>query len=113
MQPPGFDPDRARAHLEVRITSETPLLHVVLIGDLDLSTVGLLPIDAATPPGMLTVLIDLGGLSFCGIKGLHGLLALRRRHVAENRRVHFVNVTPQVRRLFEVAGEACALERMR
>jgi hypothetical protein len=59
------------------------------------------------------VVIDLGGLSFCGIKGVRGLLELRRRHLTENRRVHFVNVKPHVRRLFEVTGEARALERMR
>jgi anti-anti-sigma factor len=114
MEPPVGEPGAGgRPHLEVEVLSRPPLLYVLLSGDLDMSTVGHLPIHAATPPGTLAVVVDLGGLTFCGIKGVRGLLALRMRHLAENRRVHFVNVNPHVRRLFEVAGEARALDRMR
>ena len=102
---------------------QAPLLHIEmvehpdrvelrLIGEMDLSTRGVLESTLASivPEGVARVRLDLSSLDFCDATGLAELLAARR--AASRRRLTLASygVRPQVLRLLEITGTSYVLD---
>ena len=91
--------------LKVSMAPEGPCLFVELRGELDLCSVRDLPgDDYSSRPDLTMVLVDLGGLTFCDLTGLRGLMRFRRMHEAQGRTVAVVRATPFVWRLLRLCG---------
>ena len=91
--------------LTVSLTIESPCLFLDLRGELDLCSVQDLPRDDySSRPDITTVLIDLGGLTFCDLAGLRALLRLRAIHEAQGRSVVVVRANPFTWRMMRLCG---------
>lgn len=97
--------------LQASLVPAPPCLLLSLRGELDLSSAEDLPrATYASRPDLTTVLVDLGGLTFCDLAGLRALLAFRQTHVALGRSVAIVRATSRVWRLMELCGITDRLE---
>lgn len=97
--------------LKVSLVDESPCLFLDLRGELDLCTVKEMPRDDyASRPDLTTVLVDLGGLTFCDVTGLRALLTFRRIHEAQGRTVVVVRANPFLWRLMRLCGLTDRLE---
>jgi anti-anti-sigma factor len=90
--------------LEVRTEDRDGLVHVALMGELDLSTVAkvqeeLRRIEAASPP---TLVVDLSKLSFLDSTGLRCIVTADERARGEGRRVVIVRGPDPVQRVFAI-----------
>jgi anti-sigma B factor antagonist len=90
--------------LEVETVDRDALVHVVLRGELDLSTVGkvqdeLARIERSSPP---TVVLDLSKLSFLDSTGLRCLVTADERARQEGRRLVLVRGPDSVQRVFDI-----------
>lgn len=100
--------------LKVSLVPESPCLFLDVRGELDLCTVKEIPRDAySSRPDLTTVLVDLGGLTFCDLTGLRALMTFRRIHEAQGREVVVVRTTPFLRRLMRICGISDRLETAR
>jgi anti-anti-sigma factor len=90
--------------LEVRSEDRDGLVHVTLVGELDLSTVAkvqeeLRRIEAGSPP---TVVVDLSKLTFLDSTGLRCIVTADERAREEGRRVVIVRGPDPVQRVFAI-----------
>jgi anti-anti-sigma factor len=90
--------------LEVRTEDRDGLVHVALMGELDLSTVAkvqeaLRKIEAASPP---TLVVDLSKLTFLDSTGLRCIVTADERAREEGRRVVIVRGPDPVQRVFAI-----------
>ena len=91
--------------LMASLVCEPPCLFLDLRGELDLSCVHEIPMDAyASRPDLAMVLIDAGELTFCDVAGLRALLGFGRIHEAQGRSVAVVRASPVLRRLMRLCG---------
>ena len=105
------EPSQQPSLLNVSLVPEAPCLFLDLRGELDLCSVKDLPRDNyASRPDITTVLIDLGGLTFCDLTGLRALLTFRRIHEAQGRSVVVVRANPFMWRLMRLCGVTDRLE---
>jgi anti-sigma B factor antagonist len=99
------EPSQQVSFLEVSLVAEAPGLFLSIRGELDLSSVRELPRDAySSREDLTTVLVDLGGLTFCDLTGLRALLTFRRIHEAQGRSVTVVRANPVICRLMRLCG---------
>lgn len=90
---------------EVALVPDPPYLSLGLRGELDLFTARRMPRDPySSRPDLTSVLVDLGGLTFCDVAGLSALLAFRRLHEAQGRSVSIIGANPCIRRLMHLCG---------
>lgn len=77
-----------------------PVLHVAFRGELDMACAELFDtlFDLDTE-GIASVVLDLGGLTFCDVTGANALTGLRGFHRSHGRLAEFTDVQPPVRRL--------------
>jgi anti-anti-sigma factor len=90
--------------LEVRSEDRDGLVHVTLVGELDLSTVAkvqeeLRRIEAGSPP---TVVVDLSKLTFLDSTGLRCIVTADERAREAGRRVVIVRGPDPVQRVFAI-----------
>jgi anti-sigma B factor antagonist len=90
--------------LEIETENRDGLVHVVLRGELDLSTVAkvqdeLRRVEAGAPP---VVVLDLSKLTFLDSTGLRCLVTADQRARDEGRRVVLVRGPDQVQRVFSI-----------
>jgi anti-anti-sigma factor len=90
--------------LEVRTEERDGLVHVALLGELDLSTVAkvqeeLRKVEAESPP---TVVVDLSKLTFLDSTGLRCIVTADERARGEGRRVVIVRGPDPVQRVFAI-----------
>jgi anti-anti-sigma factor len=90
--------------LEVKSEDRNGLVHVALVGELDLSTVAkvqeeLRRIEADSPP---TVVVDLSKLTFLDSTGLRCIVTADERAREEGRRVVIVRGPDPVQRVFAI-----------
>jgi anti-anti-sigma factor len=90
--------------LEVRTEDRNGLVHVALVGELDLSTVAkvqeeLRRIEAASPQ---TVVVDLSKLTFLDSTGLRCIVTADERAREEGRRIVIVRGPDPVQRVFAI-----------
>ena len=90
--------------LEVRTDDRNGLVHVALVGELDLSTVAkvqeeLRRIEATSPP---TLVMDLSKLTFLDSTGLRCIITADERAREEGRRVVIVRGPDPVQRVFAI-----------
>ncbi|MGH3329719.1 MAG: STAS domain-containing protein [Nocardioidaceae bacterium] len=97
--------------LEVSLVPEAPYLFLDLRGELDLSSVTEVPLEAfSSRRDVTTVLVDLGELTFCDSTGLRALLAFRGIHEAQGRSVSVVRANPFMWRLMRLCEVTDRLE---
>lgn len=102
MQRPGI--------LKVSLRPEPPYLVLDLRGELDLSSVDLVPRDDyASRTDLTMVLLDLGALTFCDVTGLRALHNFRRIHEGRGRSVEVVRTNRSIVRLMQIC---CLTDRM-
>jgi anti-sigma B factor antagonist len=90
--------------LDVRTEDRNGLVHVALVGELDLSTVAkvqeeLRKVEAAAPP---TMVVDLSKLTFLDSTGLRCIITADERAREEGRRVVIVRGPDAVQRVFAI-----------
>jgi anti-anti-sigma factor len=90
--------------LEVKTEDRNGLVHVALMGELDLSTVAkvqeeLRKVEATAPP---TVVVDLSKLTFLDSTGLRCIVTADERARDEGRRVVIVRGPDPVQRVFAI-----------
>jgi len=90
--------------LEVRTEDRNGLVHVALVGELDLSTVAkvqeeLRRIEAAAPP---TLVVDLSKLTFLDSTGLRCIITADERAREAGRRMVIVRGPDPVQRVFAI-----------
>jgi anti-anti-sigma factor len=90
--------------LEVRTDDRNGLVHVALVGELDLSTVAkvqeeLRRVEANSPP---TLVMDLSKLTFLDSTGLRCIITADERAREEGRRVVIVRGPDPVQRVFAI-----------
>jgi anti-anti-sigma factor len=90
--------------LEVRTEDRNGLVHVALVGELDLSTVTkvqeeLRKVEAASPP---TLVMDLSKLTFLDSTGLRCIITADERARQEGRRMVIVRGPDPVQRVFAI-----------
>jgi anti-anti-sigma factor len=90
--------------LDVRTEDRNGLVHVALVGELDLSTVAkvqeeLRRVEAAAPA---TLVVDLSKLSFLDSTGLRCIVTADERARAEGRRIVIVRGPDAVQRVFAI-----------
>lgn len=90
--------------LEVKTEDRDGLVHVTLMGELDLSTVGKVQdafrrVEAEAPP---TVVVDLSKLTFLDSTGLRCIVTADERARGEGRRVVIVRGPDAVQRVFTI-----------
>jgi len=90
--------------LDVRTEDRDGLVHVALVGELDLSTVAkvqeeLRRVEAASPA---TVVVDLSKLTFLDSTGLRCIVTADERARAEGRRIVIVRGPDAVQRVFAI-----------
>ena len=97
--------------LKASLVPESPCLFLDMRGELDLSCLDQVPLEAYRDrPDLTTVVIDLGELTFCDLTGLRALLAFARIHEAQGRSVAVVRARPIVRKLMRLCGVTDRLE---
>jgi anti-sigma B factor antagonist len=101
--------DERETHVPLEVSPSLegtpPTLVLRISGELDLATAARVRAACDVDEGVgSAVVLDLGGLTFCDVAGIHALLAVRRRFAARGRAVTAVNVPVGVRRLLQVAG---------
>jgi anti-sigma B factor antagonist len=105
----AFDPDPTLSlgsPLQVVVSHQDDRTHVVLIGELDVSTAGFLAeqlIDATAAQGS-DLVIDIGLLDFIGSTGISVLISQHKALQAQGRTLTMLDPTPSARRLFEITG---------
>jgi anti-anti-sigma factor len=105
--PTPREPEAPFGLLQVAVSEPRPAVLVVApVGEVDVATSGILR-DAALDAlraGPRHLVIDLGGLTFCGSTGL--VVLLETRHAAEEAGVRFGTLggRPIVRRVLEITG---------
>jgi anti-sigma B factor antagonist len=89
-----------------RVDVTDGVLRVAVAGELDLACADLFDglFDLPTE-GIDSVVLDLGGLTFCDVSGANALTGLRAFHLCGGRSAWFANVTPPVRRLMALTDE--------
>ncbi len=94
---------RSTPILTFRVDSSPAVLRIALRGELDLSCSELFDclFDLEVAEGQ-TVVLDLGGLSFCDVVGVNALTGLRDFHRHLGRAARLVDVAPHVARLMEL-----------
>ena len=108
------EPSQRPSFLKVSLVPEPPCLFLDLRGELDLCSVKEVPRDEySSRRDLTTVLVDLGGLTFCDMAGLRALLTFRRIHEAQGRSVVVVRATPFIWRLMGLCGITDRLEAQR
>ena len=90
--------------LEVKTEDRNGLVHVALMGELDLSTVAMVQeelrkVEADAPP---TVVVDLSRLTFLDSTGLRCIVTADERARDEGRRVVIVRGPDPVQRVFAI-----------
>jgi anti-sigma B factor antagonist len=90
--------------LEVRTEDRNGLVHVALVGELDLSTVAkvqdeLLRVEADSPP---TMVVDLSKLTFLDSTGLRCIVTADERAREQGRRMVIVRGPDAVQRVFSI-----------
>ena len=90
--------------LEVKTVEKNGLVHVALLGELDLSTVAkvqeeLRKVEAESPP---TVVVDLSKLTFLDSTGLRCIVTADERARDQGRRVVIVRGPDPVQRVFAI-----------
>jgi anti-sigma B factor antagonist len=90
--------------LDVRTEDRDGLVHVALVGELDLSTVAkvqeeLRRVEATSPP---TLVVDLSKLTFLDSTGLRCIVTADERARAEGRRIVIVRGPDAVQRVFAI-----------
>jgi anti-sigma B factor antagonist len=90
--------------LDVRTEDRNGLVHVALVGELDLSTVAkvqeeLRRVEASSPA---TLVVDLSKLSFLDSTGLRCIVTADERARAEGRRIVIVRGPDAVQRVFAI-----------
>jgi anti-sigma B factor antagonist len=90
--------------LEVKTEKRDGLVHVALVGELDLSTVAkvqeeLRKVEASSPP---TMVVDLSKLTFLDSTGLRCIVTADERARGEGRRVVIVRGPDPVHRVFTI-----------
>ena len=90
--------------LEIKTQDRNGLVHVALVGELDLSTVAkvqeeLRRVEADSPP---TVVVDLSKLTFLDSTGLRCILTADERARDQGRRVVIVRGPDAVQRVFTI-----------
>lgn len=94
-----------RSTVHISLGVEPPFLTVRLRGELDLSNVDdLREHTHLDRRDLTTVLLDLGGLTFCDGEGLRALLRFREAHVTRGRRFAATHIHPRVRQVMEICG---------
>jgi anti-sigma B factor antagonist len=98
--------------LEVKTEERDGLVHVALVGELDLSTVAkvqeaLRKVEAGSPP---TMVVDLSKLTFLDSTGLRCIVTADERARDEGRRVVIVRGPDAVHRVFTITRLAERLE---
>jgi len=107
-------PSEQPSLLQVSLDIEPPCLFLGLRGELDLCSVQEVPRDEyPSRRDLTTVLVDLGGLTFCDGSGLRTLLNLRATHQAQGRSVVVVRARPFLWRLMRLCGITDRLELVR
>jgi len=105
------EPSQEASLLKVSLVAESPCLFLDLRGELDLCNAKEVPRDDySSRPDLTTVLVDLGGLTFCDLTGLRALLTFRRIHEAQGRSVVVVRAHPFIWRLLRLCGLTDLLE---
>jgi len=106
-----YEPTERPSLLKVSLVPEPPCLFLDLRGELDLCSVSEVPRDEfSSRRDLTTVLVDLGGLTFCDLTGLRALLTFRRIHEAQGRSVVVVRANPFLSRLMRLCGITDRLE---
>jgi anti-anti-sigma factor len=91
--------------LHIAIEVAAPVLTLRLAGELDAACVDLLRTASSVGArDVRSVVVDLSGLTFCDTAGVEALLALRSRHLLDQREVQIVHACYVVRRICEVLG---------
>lgn len=90
--------------LEIKTEDRNGLVHVALVGELDLSTVAKVQeefrrVEAAAPP---TVVVDLSKLTFLDSTGLRCIVTADERARDQGRRVVIVRGPDPVQRVFTI-----------
>jgi anti-anti-sigma factor len=90
--------------LDVRTEDRNGLVHVALVGELDLSSVAkvqeeLRRVEAAAPP---TLVVDLSKLTFLDSTGLRCIVTADERARSEGRRIVIVRGPDPVQRVFSI-----------
>ena len=90
--------------LEVRTEDRNGLVHVALVGELDLSSVAkvqeeLRRVEAGAPP---TLVVDLSKLTFLDSTGLRCIVTADERARSEGRRIVIVRGPEAVQRVFTI-----------
>lgn len=95
----------ARAHLAVAVASDGPAIAVTVQGELDEATAPMLvsQLGAAVEPGR-DLVVDLGGLGFCGSAGLSALILVERRVSDAGGSLRLTHPNPFLVELIEMAG---------
>jgi anti-sigma B factor antagonist len=95
----------SRAQLAVTVDPSGPAIAITVLGELDEGTApGLVSqVGAAVEPGR-DVVIDLGGLGFCGSAGLSALILVERQVAASGGALRLTGPGPFLVELLEMAG---------
>lgn len=95
----------SRAHLAVALDASGPAIAVALRGELDEGTAPTLvsEVGAAVEPGR-DLVVDLGGLGFCGSAGLSALILVERRVADAGGAMRLTDASPFLIELLEMAG---------
>jgi anti-sigma B factor antagonist len=103
--PPGPTPNLA-APLKVLVSHEDGRTHVVLMGELDVSTARFLAEQLldATAASTGDMVIDAGLLDFIGSTGLSVLVSQHKALQAQGRTLTLLDPAPSIRRLFEITA---------
>jgi anti-sigma B factor antagonist len=90
--------------LEVKTEERDGLVHVALVGELDLSTVGKVQdeLNRVEAAGPATVVVDLSKLSFLDSTGLRCIVTADERAREAGRRVVIVRGPDAVQRVFSI-----------
>jgi len=92
--------------LQVFVSQKDERTHVVLLGELDISTARFLAEQLldATAGSEGDFVIDIGLLSFIGSTGISVLLTHHKSLEARGRKLTLLDPTPTARRLFQITG---------
>lgn len=95
-----------------RVESRNGVAHVVMAGELDMTTVPALVEQLAhvEQDGVASIMLDLRDLVFVDSSGLHAFLQARDRAKTNGHRLILVGAGPFVRRLFEITGTEFLLD---
>jgi anti-anti-sigma factor len=99
------EPVLPREHLTIEVDASGSTITAAVVGELDEATAPTLVsrVTEAMEPGRHLV-IDLGGLTFCGSAGLSALILIEREASSDETTLSVARPTPFVRQLLEMAG---------